>query len=96
MGDITLTQRILRRPLNYVIERWFPKGAFYGNDFLQPFADMDKRKGKTGGAAALFLVSCVRRVDAEQVTVAMKDVTLNGENIGTWIVTVQKEEGRNG
>jgi hypothetical protein len=90
--ELTLWQRILRKPLNFIIEKWFPNGAFYGNEFLEPFTHFDERKDKTGAASALFLVSKVKEHRGTGITVTLTDVFHQGENIGTWEVIVQEVE----
>lgn len=90
MSKMTTSQRLLRPVVNFLVERYFPKGAFFGKEYFTIFKKWDKEKGSMGYSAALYLQSIVRENDAETMVTRLGDVIVNGENVGDWEISIRK------
>lgn len=92
---MTFMQRILRPVLNFMVERYFPKGAFYGHDFFRAFeeAEIDHAPSATTAAGCL-LISAMSKDYQTEMIITVEGITLNGEPKGDWRLIVEeiKEE----
>lgn len=92
---MTYTQRLMRPILNFLVERFFPNHAFFGNDYLTAFKshpDLAIKWGSTDMAVAMFLVSRLRKQGATKGTFEATEVTDNGTPVGSWRLTLEKLE----
>jgi hypothetical protein len=89
MSDLTFMQRLLRRPINYAVERFFPNGCFYGDS--DPMQSFEKAGGGIAGRSATLVLirKGVERGDGFN-SVSLRGVTINGEDVGDWVVTVRR------
>jgi hypothetical protein len=91
---LTLTQKALRPVLKFLTERYFPSGAFYGREYLKPFAEMDaKGNGISGGSAAMYLQSVIRKAKLDGARFDMREVTYNGTPVGSWRLSLDRIDG---
>lgn len=93
MMGMTIAQRALRPVMRYIVERFFPDGAFFGRRFLRGLitdADLVRTWSSTEMACAMFLVSRMREEGATEATFEASDVTDGGAPVGSWRMTVQK------
>ena len=94
MTDLTLTQRILRIPINFLVEHYFPNGFFFGNGFCSVFEEAAKGEGVVNSApkaAAAFLLNYLSQRYSDEVKFEITDVTLRGEPVGRWSITISRE-----
>jgi hypothetical protein len=87
---LTLTQRALRPVLNFIVERYFPSGAFFGCSFLDAFDMHDRAKGICGYSAAMYLQRIARKSNAASLSITMNEITDNGEPVGTWHLEISQ------
>ena len=91
VSELPVQQRMLRPIINFMVERWFPSGCFFGDDYFKTFKAIDDKKAVTGYAAALYLSQIAILSDAQEIDATMHEVTHNGEPVGTWRVRVFQE-----
>ena len=94
MTDLTLTQRILRIPINFLVERYFPDGFFFGNGFCSVFEEAAKGEEVVDSApkaAAAFLLSYLSQRYSDEAKFEITDITLKGEPVGSWSITISRE-----
>ena len=97
MTDLTLSQRTLRPVVNFLVERFFPQGAFFGYDLADRFKDADGHFGVVGSGAAMYLQRIMRRGGNDTMHIDMHEITDNGEPVGSYRLTLEKihsEEGQ--
>lgn len=86
-------QKVLKPIINFLVERFFPNRVFYGNDYLNVFAeyDSDGTRGKyiSCHAASMFLISHMVDLNAETLDVEMNDVSASGEDVGSFTIKIQ-------
>lgn len=88
-----LTQRILRPVLNFLVKRYFPNRAFFGDDYLTAFdADVELKEkwGSVEMACAMLITSRLRGMGATSATFEATDVEDNGVSVGSWRMSVEK------
>lgn len=93
MSELSMSQRLARPVVNFLVERFFPSGLFfYGKGPLSAFEKVDAERGEKaiGYTAALFLMRRCHEESADELSVEAVGVTINGENIGDWRVTVSR------
>lgn len=92
---LTVAQKMLRPVLNYLVERFFPEGAFFGKDYLRTLQSSEEFTEKWGSvemACAMFLVSRVRDMNATNAVFEANDITDEGTPVGSWRLTAEKME----
>lgn len=90
MTRLEITQKLLGPVLNFIIERVFPKGAFYGVDYLKIFDETRwESMGPTAGAA-FFIIGSIKDTNATNAKFKFSGVTFNGVNVGDWTMTIEK------
>lgn len=89
---LTWKQRALRPIINFFVERYFPKGAFYGNDYLNVFNDkgMVDKWGSSSIVSAMYLVGYLRDNKADSGTFKFTGMTNNGNHVGDWELTLER------
>lgn len=90
---LSLTQRALRPVLNFLVERFFPTGAFHGNHYLHSLSadtQLAEKWGSAEMACAMFITSRLRKLGATEATFKASDVTDCGVPVGSWLITVEK------
>ena len=93
MSELTLPQRMMRPIINFLVERFYPAGCFYGDG--DPMRTFDGNSGGTiGRAAVMVLIRKVSDSGADKLGADFDGVTVNGEPIGDWRVTVQRKAWR--
>ncbi len=90
---MTRTQRFLRPIINFLVERWFPRHCFYGNNYLDDFAEFDEKNRKTGKTVAMYLQSIMRKAKATELEVEMRGITKGDEMIGDYRITMVQLDG---
>lgn len=93
MGKLTCTQLMLRPILNFTVERFFPNGAFFGNDYLGTIkADKHllQKWGSVEMACMMFVTDSLREQGATEATFTAESVTKHGAPAGSWEITVRK------
>lgn len=88
--NLTLTQRLLRPVINWLVEGWFPKGCFYGNNYLDDFKKFDQGKEVIGKTAAMYLQSIMRKAEATTITYEMTEITDRDILVGSYKLTLEK------
>ena len=91
----TRIQKILRPVIRKLVEKFFPRGAFYGDEFLRGLKTDTNLIGKWGSvemACALYIMTTLRKAGATTGTFEAHDVTDEGVPVGSWKVTVEKVE----
>ena len=86
-------QKILRPVLNFLIERYFPRGAFFGNEYLTAFdGDMGlaEKWGSVEMACSMLITSRVRELGGTHATFEATDIEHSGVQVGTWRLTVDR------
>lgn len=91
---LTLTQRALRPIINFLVETWFPTGAFYGNRYLSVFEEIDEGHGVVGYAAAQYLQATLVAANMDKLKVDMYDCTYNGVPSGDYRLVVERVNGK--
>ncbi|AHD09983.1 hypothetical protein [Phaeobacter gallaeciensis] len=86
----TLMQRLLRPVINWLVEGWFPKGCFYGRNYLNDFKVLDQGKDVVGKTAAMYLQSIMRKADATSIIYEMTEVTERNVPVGSYKLTLEK------
>ena len=82
-------QRILRKPINWAVEYFFPDGCFYGDS--DPMKTFERNDGETvGRAAVMVLIRHCNDNDALELKATFSGVTVKGADIGDWRVLVEK------
>lgn len=87
---LTLMQHLLRPVINRLVEGWFPKGCFYGNNYLDSFKTLDQGKDVTGQTAAMYLQSIMRKAQATSITYEMTEITDRDVLVGSYKLTLEK------
>lgn len=93
---MTLIQRILRPVLNYLVETFFPKDAFYGNDFLKAFERAEIDYAPTAiSAAGCLLISELSNSYSTECIVTVENISLHGKPVGSWRLIIEEiKEGK--
>lgn len=92
---LTIAQKAIRPFLNFLVERFFPTGAFYGDRYLHSLSadtQLAEKWGSTEMACAMFITSRLRKMGATEATLEASEVTDRGVPVGSWRVTVEKVE----
>lgn len=94
--DLAFKQRAARPVINFLVERYFPKRCFYGDDFLSAFDQYDDTSA--GRMAAKYMMLIIHDAnqkgdDIRSITWTFEDVTLNDTNIGSYTIGVQRIDG---
>jgi hypothetical protein len=84
---MTAMQKILRPVLNFLTERFFPNGCFYGQGYLDNFNYLDDERG-IGYAAVLSLSSSLFEINATDYKIDVEQLSLNGKDMGDWSLTM--------
>ena len=92
MGDLSLAQRAIAPALNFLVERFFPRGIFYGKDYMKIFDEQKWENMGPTGSAAFFVSSNLRESNATEGEFTFKGVTSGGEPVGDWRMYVEKME----
>lgn len=79
---LSVTQKLLRPVINWLVETFFPSGAFYGHDFFDIFKDLEKEGYGIAQASTAFITHNMHRMNAEKVKFEIEGVTINGEPVG--------------
>jgi hypothetical protein len=90
--ELTTAQKVARPVINFLVERFFPNGAFfYGDGPLSHFDKLDsERKSPIGSMAAMSLVRKAHEANASRMSVDIGGMTLNDTDLGDWRVTVER------
>ena len=95
MSKLTIAQKALRPVLNFLVERYFPNGAFFGNDYMRDLdsrPDLVEKWGSFEMACAMAITSRLRRAGAVHATFTASEVEDRGVPVGSWRMTVEKIE----
>ena len=89
---LTWKQKALRPIVNFVVERWFPAGAFFGCEYFTTLADgeLAEKWGSSEMACAAFIMSVVRNANATEAIFTAEGVTHQGNPVGDWRLTIEK------
>jgi hypothetical protein len=90
---LTLSQRLARPVINFLVERLFPSGCFYGNSYAEKFRDMDESGGVAGQTAAMYLQHIMRKAGATQITFEFDTVIFEGKEMGSFRLTLEEIDG---
>lgn len=91
MRDLTMMQRLLRKPVNWIVERFYPNGAFYGHGFISMLQSHDTAKdGKISAGVAGYLIQEVIDQGGTKSEKAVTGLNLSGIPVGDWRVTVEQ------
>lgn len=90
---MSVGQKLARPIINVLVERFFPNGLFfYGKGPLEAFYMVDaEKKTAIGGMAAIALVRHAHNSGATSLLVEMDQVTVNTDDLGDWIVRVERK-----
>lgn len=91
---MTLPQRIARPVINWLVKSLFPNSLFfYGKGPLWVFDRVDQERGGSfGSTAALYLARRAHEAGATEISVEAQGVSVNGESIGDWRITVERTD----
>jgi len=94
MAQHNLAQRLLRKPINWLVETFFPMGIFYGDALNRQFANMTAYDGKASGETAVagYLISKANEMGAEDIEIEVKNLTVRGVPSGSWRIRIEKFE----
>jgi len=88
---LTLMQRALRPILNWAVERYFPKGCFFGMEYFDMFREFEKEDGsQLGQASALWITHNMHDQDADELDMRIKGLTIRGEPVGDFHIVVTR------
>ena len=90
---MTFTQKILCPVINFLVERFFPNGMFVGSYYwfeVSGNVEASEKWGTPQMASAMLVVSKVRETGATKAVFEAGDMSLDGEAIGDWRLTVEK------
>jgi len=79
---MTLMQRILKTPLNWLVNTYFPKGAVYGNEYFDIFREVNQPESVLGHASVLWIIHNMHLLEATELTFELDGITINGELVG--------------
>ena len=90
----TLIQRLLRRPVNWLVETFYPDGAFYGGNYFTAFdqaVDPSNAAVSSTSAAACGLLICnASEANADELSCTFSGHTMNGKPTGDWRITLKR------
>lgn len=88
MTDMSVQQKIARPVINWLVETFFPNGAFYGRTYFDAFREVQKEDGSPlGQASVVWLVHSMHRLNAAEVRVEIGDMSICGEPVGDFVIT---------
>jgi len=90
MTDFTLFQRIMAPALNWLVEKTFPRGAFYGREYFDIFRKYQKEDGTLAQASTLWITHAMHEQNADQMDVTINGLTISGERVGDFQITVTR------
>lgn len=92
---LTWKQKALRPVLNFLVERYFPNGAFYGGTFFDAFKEFEDEDGdgKLGQASTLWHIHLMNDLNADHLQVDISDVTLCGKYLGDFKMVATLGDG---
>ena len=85
--DLTITQRALRPVVNFLVEWFFPNGAFYGKEYFDAFKKFDG--DSIGQASTLWITHTMHRMNADTLDVEIKGLKIRGEPVGDFEITAR-------
>lgn len=90
--NMNFMQRMLGPVINFLVERYFPTGSFYGNSGgLRIFERQDREDDCVlGRTAALMLINRVHESGSHRLDVNVTQHTSNGILTGDWQVTIRR------
>lgn len=88
MTDLSIQQKIARPVINWLVETFFPNGAFYGRTYFDAFREVQDDDGSAlGQASVVWMVHNMHRLNAAHIRVEIEDMSISGEPVGDFVIT---------
>lgn len=93
----TLTQRILRPVINFLVETFFPHQVFYGREYLALYRNVmskgqpDEEVLMFEGASKVMIAAAhqtLKDFEGDSLKVTIEDINYLGHDLGDWDVSV--------
>jgi hypothetical protein len=91
---MNLLQKVLRKPVNFIVEKVFPNHAFYGKNYVEQFKQLDKEDG-IGHCVMTYLLHQADHFNATDISLSVEDVSIKEINMGDWKFTLTQEKKNN-
>lgn len=94
--EMTIIKRLLRKLINFLVERYFPNTFFWGNEFGSAFNKIANGQGAVDTApkaAAAYLINYLSDRYIQEGKFDFGGVSLKGRYVGNWSITIKKENG---